>query len=238
MLPHNDVHFPVRWRSRGRAAVNDGWRFPERQQPAVELRHRRHMSNLSKELEEGVEKDAAERKRRDLLARLAPCGASTLEDLFNVCENSKIGALMKTITLDELRATGQDVDVEVEPPTPGKKKATKKKAAKKKAAKAKAPKAKKAPKKKAKAKAKGKNGVSKKKAAANDGRKARQDYDALAKEVMAYMGKAGGPISTGALCTQFDLSGSQARKVMEQLMAEKKVKKIGTGGRSTKYDLK
>lgn len=194
------------------------------------------MTDLSKELEEGVEKDAAERKRRDLLTRLDEYGAATLEDLFNVCENSNIGPLMKTITLDELRATGQDDEsAEVTPdPAPRAKKAAKKKAAKKKA-----PKKKAAKKKAAKKAAKGKNSVPKKqKAAGADGRKARQDYDALAKEVMAYMGKADEAISTGALCKQFNLSGSQARKVMEHLMAEKKVKKTGTGGRSTKYNLK
>jgi len=191
--------------------------------------------NFVQDLEDGVEKDAEDRKRSDILNRLATVNP-TLEDLFNVCQNSRLGDVMKTFTLDDLASTRNmsgdeeadeadeaDETDEEETPAPRKKRG-KKKAAKKVAKRGKKKVAKKAPKKAPKAKT-GKT------------RKARQNYDELAKEVHAYMKKAKEPVSTGTIVTEFNISGSQARKVCEVLVAEKKAKRQGAG-RGTKYELK
>ena len=79
--------------------------------------------------------------------------------------------------------------------------------------------------------------VAKKAPKTGKARKARQNYDELAKEVHAYMKKAKEPISTGTIVSEFGVSGSQARKVAEILVAEKKAKRQGAG-RGTKYELK
>jgi len=225
------------------------------------------MTDFAKSLEDSVDQDEAARKRAAILKNFQDSPQATLEDLFNVCENSKLGPVMKTISLAEIFSAAPqndgslrvrvdiedeiEVEVDAAPARKAKKKASKKaakaaapakakstkaKATKAKATKAKPPKAKST---KAKAtKAKSSNGVTHKAASAAGGRKERQDYDALAREVVAYMGKQGKPLSTGDLQKKFNISGSQARKVCELLVGQKMLKRLGKGGRGVKYDVK
>lgn len=228
------------------------------------------MTDFAKSLEDSVDKDETARKRSAILQNFQGNPKATLEDLFNVCENSKLGAVMKTISLEEIwsvapqlavtttTTTTTEVEVEVDDELAAaprkkrgkkaaKKKATKKAskspkkapAAKKKASKKASKSTKKAPAAKKKATKKKTNGVVKKKAAASaaGGRKARQDYDQLGKEVVAYMTKQGA-LSTGELQKKFGISGSQARKVCDLLVGQKVAKRLGKGGRGVKYDLR
>lgn len=212
------------------------------------------MSNFTKTLEANVQKDEEARKRRAILVNFTKNPQVTLEDLFNVCENSQLAPLMKTISIEEIWSVSPHTAAEEEEeeeeeeevaaaPRRAKKRAKKTgRKAKKTGRKAKTKKTtkkrgkKKAPTRKTKAKSSTtKNGASKK---GRGGRKPRQDYDHLSKEVVAYMKKAGEPQSTGDLQKKFGISGSQARKVFEILTGQKKVKHIGKGGRGSKYELR
>lgn len=168
--------------------------------------------NFVQDLEDGVEKDAEERKRSDILNRLATVNP-TLEDLFNVCQNSKLGDVMKTFTLDDLVSTRQPVvddddDDDVSAPAPRKKRG-KKKAAKKTA--------KKGPK-------------------ADKGRpKPRLDYETGMREVLSALQATGQPTGRQAIENATGYTGVQVRTFCKRLATEGKVKILGEGGRSTRY---
>lgn len=215
--------------------------------------------NLNEMLDDNA--DYMAYKKAKTIEKLQDRTHLTLEQLSKLASHPEHGAIIGTITLDELiqskistalreagvgnDATDED-DEEVTPTTKAKATATKKKAAK---ATTKAT-TKVAAKKVTKTPAVKKPAVKKaavampKKAASADGRKAdfgkkkpRLDREQGFKEILAALKAAGGPAGRGDIESATGYTGVQVRTFCKELADQGKVKVLGNGGRSTKYAL-
>jgi len=161
------------------------------------------MTEFATDIENEVVQDQLARLKASILQTLSERN-STLEDLLSVITSAskpEVADAMKTITLDELRATTPSPEFEGES------------LAKKGGDGAGEP-AKKAAKKAAKKEASG---------------RVRQDYVQLTKEILSLMKRQGEPISTGLVTETFGVNAPTARKAMEMLLSEGEIAREGEG---------
>jgi hypothetical protein len=163
----------------------------------------------------------------------------TLGQIAKFCDHPKHGEIVASITLDELLAVRVPDESEDDPDPP---KATAKKAAVKKAtakkATAKKATAKKAAKKATKKAAKKTSSSAKSKGAkADKGKpKPRLDYEKGMKEVLSALRVAKEPVGRSAIEKATGFTGVQVRAFAKKLAGAGKIKILGDGGRSTKYE--
>lgn len=181
--------------------------------------------NFKNHFEAAVNADLDARRRAAILDRLNGQNP-TLGELIAIIENTDFGPILRSVTLDEIRAThpSEEFASDEEEETPAQRGPGR---PRKNAAVVREP----APKRKVRQAA----------AETDDDeeeeRSGRVDYERLSNNVLAYMQSLGTPIKTSGVATEFGIDGTAARKIMSMLIEGKKVVRRGEG-RGTEYALR
>lgn len=232
--------------------VSDGLRFvrttpagsyrPGNEFPNREIEEKPTMSdeNLGDVLDDSYRRH----KREVAIKNLGERTNLTLEQVSKLCSHTEHGDVIKTITLRELLDAGAEDGATADPnpdPTPAPRRTNSKKKTAKKATTKSSPKSKAAAKKTAKKRTAKK---ATKKATSSNGRKAdfgkkkpRLNYEQGCKEIVAALKAHGEPAGRSELEDATGYSGVQVRTFCKRLAETGKVKILGKGGRSTRYDL-